>query len=128
MWAKHPDFIPNGVGGIVLGPTEPFVEREPPLFLRSSELIHSSCDTLQFRVFNCVLKVHDYTITEDSDDDRSDPNTDGLPEPEPSAGSSLRLWPRIYRVAGDGVSPFGEPWPTLAGHDGGVAWAMPSAA
>jgi hypothetical protein len=73
----------------------PFLECEPPLFLSSSELIHSRCDTLQFCVFVCVLEVHDYTIPEGSNDDSSNSNgdssADSLRGPTPSSGSSLCL-------------------------------------
>jgi hypothetical protein len=51
----HPDLIPNEVGCIIPEPEEPFVERAPPLFLSSLELIHSKRDTLQFRA---VFRLH----------------------------------------------------------------------
>jgi hypothetical protein len=62
VWARHPDRIPNGVGGIVLGLVEPCINHTPLVFISSSELVCSKCDTLQFRVFIRVLEVHDYTI------------------------------------------------------------------
>jgi hypothetical protein len=99
-WARHPDLTPNEVGGIILEPVEPFIEHAPPLFLSSSELVHSKCDTLQFRIFIRVLEVHDYSIPEDSDDDPSessdDSGGDGIPGPQPSLGSSLFPWWRIF--------------------------------
>jgi hypothetical protein len=124
-WSRHPDLIPNEVGSIVLEPVVPFVEHAP-LFIWSSELIHSKCDKLQFCVFIQVLEVHDYTILDDSDDDPSgssdDSGGDGLPIP--LASSSLCPWPCIYRVADDWVSPSGEAWPSLPNHGGGIAWSM----
>jgi hypothetical protein len=60
-WARHPDLIPNEVGGVVPEPVEPFIDRVLPLFVSSSELVNSTYDTLQFRVFILVLEVHDYT-------------------------------------------------------------------
>jgi hypothetical protein len=109
----------------------PFVEREPSLFISSSKLIHSRYYTLRFCAFIRVLEFHDYMIPEDSDNNHFNSNdnssTDSLPGSEPSSGSSLCPWPRIYRVAGDRVSPSGEPWPSLPGHGGGVASALASA-
>jgi hypothetical protein len=40
-WTVHPELIPVEVGGVLLESEEPFVEGEPPLFLRASEIIHS---------------------------------------------------------------------------------------
>jgi hypothetical protein len=84
-WAKHPDLIPNEVGDIISEPVQPFVEREPSLFIRSLGLIHLWCDTLQFWVFVRVLEVHDYTIPKHSSDDPFDPSgdsgADGIPGP-----------------------------------------------
>jgi hypothetical protein len=45
-WAMHPDLIPTELGCIFPEPEEPFVEREPPLFLSTSEIIHSKRETL----------------------------------------------------------------------------------
>jgi hypothetical protein len=45
-WVVHLDLIPVEVGGILPEPEEPFVEGEPPLFLRASEIIHAKKDTL----------------------------------------------------------------------------------
>jgi hypothetical protein len=127
-WARHLDPIPNEVGGIILEPVHPFVEREPPLFIRTSELIHSKCDTLQFCVFVRVLKVHDYIILEDSSDDSSDSSADssidGIPRAQASLGSSLCPWPKIYWVADNRVSPSGDACPSLHSHGGGVAWSL----
>jgi hypothetical protein len=60
VWAIHPDLILEEVMCVILESLEPFVEHHPPLFLRASEIIHSSCDTLQFRAFVKVLEVHDF--------------------------------------------------------------------
>jgi hypothetical protein len=38
----HPDLIPRAVGCIFPEPVEPFVDGEPLLFLRASEIIHSA--------------------------------------------------------------------------------------
>jgi hypothetical protein len=98
-WVKQPDLFPNEVGGIVPELVALFVEREPPRFLSSSELIHSRCDTLQFCDFIRVLEVHDYRISEGSNDYSSDSSgdssNDSLRVPAPSSGSSLHPWPRI---------------------------------
>jgi hypothetical protein len=110
----------------------PFLEREPLLFLSLSELIHSRCDTLQFRVFVHVLEVHDYMTSEGSNDDSSDSSgdssADSLRGPTPSSGSSLCPWPRIYWVASDWISLSRELWPSLPSHGSGVEWALASAA
>jgi hypothetical protein len=42
------------------------MERMPPLFLGSNEIIHSKCDTLQFRVFIRILEIHDFNLPSDS--------------------------------------------------------------
>jgi hypothetical protein len=52
-------------------PVEPFVERMQPLFLGSSEIVHSKCDTLQFRVFIRILEIHDFNLPSDSKGDSS---------------------------------------------------------
>jgi hypothetical protein len=129
-WARHSDLIPNEIGGIVPEPVEPFVERAPPLFISTSEVVHSRCDMLQFHIFIRVLEVHDYSIVEGSDDDPSDCSDDfccnGLLRPP--TGSSLCPWPHIYWVAGDRVLPSGESWPSLPSHGGGgggaIAWCL----
>jgi hypothetical protein len=38
-WASNPDFIPMEVGFSILGPVEPYVECEPPLFLSSLKIM-----------------------------------------------------------------------------------------
>jgi hypothetical protein len=85
VWVRHLDRISNEVGGIVLGLVEPFIDHAPLVFISSSELVCSKCDTLQFRVFIRVLEVHDYTILEDSTDDPSQSSHnsygDGMPGP-----------------------------------------------
>jgi hypothetical protein len=60
MWSHHPKLIPTEVGCSILELVEPFVEAEPPLFIRSSEVIHLKCDLLHFHVFIRILKVHDF--------------------------------------------------------------------
>jgi hypothetical protein len=40
-WAVHPELISEEVGCVVPEPEEPFMERVPPLFLSSSEIVHS---------------------------------------------------------------------------------------
>jgi hypothetical protein len=47
-WAIHPNLIPMKISCIVPELMEPFMDGEPSLFLRASEIIHSKCDTLQF--------------------------------------------------------------------------------
>jgi hypothetical protein len=124
-WARHPDLIPNEIGGIVPELVVPFIECTPPLFVSSLELVHSKCNTLKFLVFIRVLEVHDYTILEDSDDDPSefsdDSVSDGLPRLQASLRSFLLSWPKINWVTDDLVLPSGEPWSTLPSHGGGVA-------
>jgi hypothetical protein len=124
-WVRHPDLIPNEIGGIVPELVVPFIECTPPLFVSSSELVHSKCNTLKFLVFIRVLEVHDYTIREDSDDDPSefsdDSVSDGLPRLQASLRSFLLPWPKINWVTDDRVLPSGEPWSTLPSHGGGVA-------
>jgi hypothetical protein len=46
VWVVHLDLIPVEVCGVLLEPEVTFVEREPPLFLQASEIIHSKWDTL----------------------------------------------------------------------------------
>jgi hypothetical protein len=64
--AVEPDLIPNEVGCVLPEPTEPFVERQPPLFLCESELIHAKRDMLGFRTPVKILEIHDFSLLEDS--------------------------------------------------------------
>jgi hypothetical protein len=41
-------------------PVEPFVKVAPPLFIQSSEVVHSKCDLLHFCAFIHILEVHDF--------------------------------------------------------------------
>jgi hypothetical protein len=96
-WVVHPDLIPNEVGCVVPEPQEPFVDRQPPLFLRASEIIHSKRDTLGFHALVKILEVHDFSPQAGSSDDGSSSESsgssggDGLPRPV--GHSSLRPWP-----------------------------------
>jgi hypothetical protein len=45
-WAVHRELISEEVGCVVPKPEEPFIERVPPLFLSSSEIVHSKRGTL----------------------------------------------------------------------------------
>jgi hypothetical protein len=65
--AIHPDLILMEVGCVFPEPEQPFVEREPPLFISASEVIHSKQDTLQLRVFIRVVEIHDFSILVDFD-------------------------------------------------------------
>jgi hypothetical protein len=47
-WVRHPDLIPNEVGGIVLEPVELFVDHAQPLFVSSSKPVHSSATRCNF--------------------------------------------------------------------------------
>jgi hypothetical protein len=121
--AKHLDLIPTEVGCSILELIEPFVEVVPPLFMRSSEIVHSKCDLLHFRAFVHILKVHDFTPPSDSSDNddhpsSSDSSNDGYPSYDPNRGI-LRPRPRVSKH-GTGSSPTGEPWPFLPIDDGGV--------
>jgi hypothetical protein len=84
-WTVHLDLVPVDVGCIIPEPQEPFVEQQPPLFLRSSKIIHSKCDTHGFRIFIKIIEIHDFSPPVDSDGDSSDPGSissgDRLPEP-----------------------------------------------
>jgi hypothetical protein len=67
--AVHPDLIPMEGGCAFPKPGQPFLEREPPLFISASKVIHSKQDTLQLLVFIRVVEIHDLSIPTDSDDD-----------------------------------------------------------
>jgi hypothetical protein len=77
-------------------PMESFVEWQPPLFLRASEIIHDKRESVGFWALVKIIEIHDFTPCEDSSDDgsRSDSSDDGLPGPQ--VHSSLRPWPTIY--------------------------------
>jgi hypothetical protein len=123
-WVVHPDLIPNEVGCVVPEPQEPFVDRQPPLFLRASEIIHSKRDTLGFHALVKILEVHDFSPQAGSSDDGSSSESsgssggDGLPRPV--GHSSLRPWPATpppWSAGGD--------WSCLPRHGGDVQWDMP---
>jgi hypothetical protein len=87
------------VGCVIPEPEVPFIERELPLFLLASEIIHSKKDALQFHAFNLIVKMHDFTPLNSSDDsgmDGSDSGADDIPGRD-YASSSLRPWPEVYR-------------------------------
>jgi hypothetical protein len=98
-WAIHPDFIPNEVGCVVHEPVEPFVEGQPPLFIRASELIHAKRDVSGFRALVRILEIHDFSPLKDSSDDGTDSVSsdssggDGLLGSE--SGGSLQPWPSL---------------------------------
>jgi hypothetical protein len=124
VWARHPDLIPTEVCCSVPELVEPFVEAEPPLFLRAEEIIHSSCDLLHFRVLIHTIEVHGFKPPESSDDDdghspSSDSSEEDYPGYDPSRGSS-QPWPRVSRSA-TGISSAGESWPSLPSV-GGKVW------
>jgi hypothetical protein len=102
------------------------VEVEPPLFLRASEIMHSRCDILHFRMFIRIIEIHDFYPLEDlsnnegrppSDDASSD---DGYPSYDPDRGI-LQLWPWLTRFVAD-HSLTGEPWSSLP-TTGGRVWS-----
>jgi hypothetical protein len=106
-------------------PEVPFVEGEPPLFLRASEIIHSKRDTLQYRVLLHILEVHNFSPPRDSDDDAPPPSSDsrdsggdGIPG---SMHSSLQPWLRMFRLAG-AVDDRGRLLPSLPQHDSRASW------
>jgi hypothetical protein len=89
VWARHLELIPTEVGCSIPKPVEPFIEAEPPLFLCTSEIIHSKCDLLHFRAFIQIVEVHDFTPPNDSSDDEgrppsSDSSGDEYPAMTPS--------------------------------------------
>jgi hypothetical protein len=118
----HPDLALVEVGCIIPEPQEPFMERQPPLFLRSSEIIHSKRDRLGFRVFIKIIEIHDFSPTEDSGDDSSDPSSDSDGLPGPGESGDILQWLCIYRLMGE-LSPSGEPWPSLSQTGGDVSWS-----
>jgi hypothetical protein len=69
--ALHPELIPLEVGCAILEPVEPFMECAMPLFLRSSEIIHSKWVTSQFRVFIQIWEIHDFNRPNDFENDSS---------------------------------------------------------
>jgi hypothetical protein len=106
----------------------------PPLFLRSSDLIHSMCDTLQFWVFIQILGIHDFNLPSNSEDESSlggDSSGEDYPRYDLGCGF-LQPWSWVYRLA-YGSSAAGEPCPSLPSsgrggflvHDG-VGWHWPS--
>jgi hypothetical protein len=110
------------------------VEHAPPLFLRSSDLIHSMCDTLQFWVFIQILGIHDFNLPSNSEDESSlggDSSGEDYPRYDLGCGF-LQPWSWVYRLA-YGSSPAGEPCLSLPSsgrggflvHDG-VGWHWPS--
>jgi hypothetical protein len=60
-WTVHSDLVLVEVSCIIPEPQEPFVERQPPLFLRSSEIVHSKRGMLGFRVFIKIIEIHDFS-------------------------------------------------------------------
>jgi hypothetical protein len=116
VWARHPDLIPTEVGCSVPEPVEPFVEAEPPLFLRAEEIIHSSSNLLHFQALIRTIEVHGLNPPESSDDDdgrspSSDSSEEDYPGYDPGRGSS-QPWPRVSRSA-TGINSAREPWPSL---------------
>jgi hypothetical protein len=62
VWAHHPDLILTEVGCSIPEPVVLFIEAKPPLFIRSSEVIHAKSDLLHFCVFIRILDVHDFNL------------------------------------------------------------------
>jgi hypothetical protein len=125
-WAIHPDLIPNKVVCAMREPVKPFIEGQPLLFIRASELIHAKRDTLGFCALVKILEIHDFSPLADSSDDGTSCGSsdssggDGLPG---SRGKgSLHPWLVIYRFVG-GPSPSEQPWPSLSHHGGD--WVEP---
>jgi hypothetical protein len=85
-WTVHPDLIPVEVGCIIPESQEPFIDRHPPLFLRSSEIVHSKRDTLGFRVFMKIIEIHNFSPPAYSEDDSSDPGSDSGGDGLPGSG------------------------------------------
>jgi hypothetical protein len=97
-WALQPELISSEVGCAIPEPVEPFVERAPPVFLRSSEIIYSKCVTLQFRVLIQILDIHVFHIPSDSNGDsssRGDSSSEYYPDYDPDHGFQQ---PWLYRL------------------------------
>jgi hypothetical protein len=122
-WALHSELISSEVGCAIPEPVEPFMGEAPPLFLRSSEIIHSKCDTLQFRVFIRILEIHDFNLPNDSEGDSTsggDSSEEDYLGYDPGRGL-LQPWPRVYRPTSRS-SPAWDPWPSLPSAGGGASW------
>jgi hypothetical protein len=125
-WARHPDLIPNGVGCLVPEPEEQLAG-VPPLFTLVEEIIHSKQDTLQFWVFVHVLKVHDFIVLEEYDDERlpcldSSDDGDDVYRGYDVGRGLLTPWLRIFRLADEGDES-GRLLPSLPHHGGGARWS-----
>jgi hypothetical protein len=121
VWMVHLDLFPAKVGCIVPEPAEPSVVGVPPLFLHEEDIIHVKQDTLQFRAIIKVIQLQDFTPPSDSNDSDDSGSSDGADDLQSTPGSSLALWPRNFRLAGDDC-PVGEPWLCLPRLGGGVTW------
>jgi hypothetical protein len=122
-WCLHPDLIPTEVGCVIPEPEVPSVEREPPLFLLASEIIHSKKDALQFHAFIHTIEIHDFTSLNSSDDDSGMASSDSEADNNPGhdyASGSLQPWPKVYRCVSE--SSYDEPWPSLPMTGGGAMW------
>jgi hypothetical protein len=68
-------------------PVEPFIERQPPLFLRAAKLIHAKRDMLGFHALIKILEIHDFSLLEDSSDDGGSSNSSGSSSDDGLLGS-----------------------------------------
>jgi hypothetical protein len=123
-WCVHPDLIPTEVGCIFPEPEEIIEDRaSPPLFIPTSDIIHSKRDTLQHKVLIKIVEVHDFTPLLDFDPDGDgDSSTDDSVSDVllgPILSSSLRPWPRIFRLTGKSLAADGR-WLSLP-HQGATS-------
>jgi hypothetical protein len=93
-----------------------FREGEPPLFLRASEIIHSSCDLLHYQAIINVLKYHDFSTLPSSDHGSADGSDRSSNDEEYSGYDAgqwfLNSWLATHQFV-SGSNPAGVPWPSL---------------
>jgi hypothetical protein len=125
-WCSNPDLIPTVVRFSILEPVEPFRERELPLFLHASEIIHLSYGLLHYRAIISVLEVHDFNTppSNDCDGGSGDSSNEEYHGYNPSRGF-LNSWLATQCFI-SGVDPFGAPWSSLPATNRGVSWSAVS--
>lgn len=122
-WCIDPNLIPNAVECTIPEPVEPFIEREPLLYLTREEIIESRRETLQFTAIIHVTMVEDFHPRSDSEDeflgtrrgfpDDDSSGSDDYPGYDPGRGSS-KPWPKVHHFA---PSRDGRPsQPSSGGH------------
>jgi hypothetical protein len=88
---------------------EPFIERQPPLFLHASKLIHAKRDMLGFWAIVKILDIHNFSPLDDSSDDSFDSSGSSWCDDITGSGgsNSLRPWLAMYHFT-DSSLPFGR--------------------